>query len=231
MIDIHTHILPGVDDGSSSFEESIEMIKKEIEQGVTHIVLTPHVFSKEQDKTRAFHIKQFELLQDKVKDLNITLILGAEIYYRSHIDVNYDDFVFGDSNIILMEFSTSNFHDIESIVFDIQAQGYQVIVAHVERYQYLKKGDYQKIRNTGALLQVNASALLGISKYADKKTVNYLVKHQLIDIVATDTHHINHRPPNLLDAYNKLKKHYKTDDLELMFHRINMNLIKKVSAN
>jgi len=221
MIDIHTHILPGVDDGSQSFEQSITLIKEEIKQGVTHIVCTPHVLSKEQKTSRAFHIEQFNKLKEMTKDLNVELILGAEIYHHDHMDINYDDYVFENTNILLIEFSTSHEHDIESVAFNLQAQGYQVIIAHVERYPYLDKSDYQKIRNTGALLQVNASAILGISKYANKKTVKYLIKHRLIDVVATDTHHITRRPPNLKDAYKKLEKKYDKELLKQLFHRIN----------
>lgn len=222
MIDIHSHILPLVDDGSKSFDESIKMIELEISQGVTHIVCTPHVFSKEQDKSRAFHLKQFQKLKEATSHLNITLILGAEIYYRSHVDINYDEFTFEDTNIILLEFSMTHAHDIEAVVFDLQAQGYQVIVAHVERYQYLNKDDYQKIRHTGALLQVNASSIIGKSKYADKKVVKYLIKNKLIDVVATDAHGIDRRPPYLLDAYKKLEKNYDKDYLDLIFNRINL---------
>lgn len=221
MIDIHTHILPNVDDGSKSFDESIKIIELEITQGVTHIVCTPHVFSKEQDKSRTFHLEQFKKLKDATSHLNIKLLLGAEIYYRSHVEIDYQQFALEDTNIILIEFSTTHAHDIESIVFDLQAQGFQVIVAHVERYQYLKKEDYQKIRNTGALLQVNAAAIIGKSKYADKKVVKYLIKNQLIDVVATDTHGIDRRPPYLLDAYKKLEKIYDREYLDLIFNRIN----------
>ncbi len=219
MIDIHNHILPGVDDGSSSFKESIEMIKKEIEDGVTHIVLTPHVYSRDQKKDRDFHVNQYNLLVDQTKDLDINLFLGAEIYYRSHLDLDFDKYTFGDSKIILIEFNPSVENPIEEVVYNLTVKGYQVIVAHVERYQYLKKEDYQRIRNAGALLQVNASAIIGIDKYSKKSIIKYLIKNKLIDIVATDAHGIKKRPPNLKEAYNKLSKVYDKDLLNSIFNR------------
>ncbi len=223
MIDIHTHILPEVDDGSRSFEESIEMIKKEISDGITDIVLTPHMYAREQKKDRRFHKAQFEKLLELTKDLPIHLYLAAEIYYRSHIDLKLDEFVFPGTNIVLMEFSMEHETPIEEIVYNYQVSGYQIIVAHVERYKYLSFDDLIKIKKTGALLQVNASSILGLDKYSDKKAIKFMVKNKLIDVVATDTHGIKRRPPILKEAYDKLRKYYKDDDtLNVIFNKIKL---------
>lgn len=225
MIDVHSHILPLVDDGSQSFELSIDLIKEEIKQGVTHIVLTPHIFGKEQKSNRAFQIEQFNKLKEMTKDLPITLILGAEIYYRPHFDLELHRYAFEDTNIILMEFSTVHKTAIEDIVFNIQAKGYQVIVAHVERYLYLTKEDIINIKKTGALLQVNSSAIVGPDKYTKKSMVNMLIRNKFIDIIATDTHNLDVRKPLMQQAFIKLKKYYSQEELYLLFNRI--NFIKK----
>ncbi len=224
MIDIHTHILPNVDDGSKDLETSILMIEREIEQGVTDIVLTPHVQSTVTKANTAKRKKQFELLKEEVskRGLNINLHLGAEIMYHSHIETDFSKYQFGKNKYVLIEFSTKAESPIEEVCFDVMAMGYQVIVAHVERYNYLKIEDIISIKQTGALIQTNASAILNIDKLANKKTVKKLIKEDLIDIIATDTHNIEKRPPNLLEARKVLKKHYDEDKLNLLFNRIDL---------
>ena len=224
MIDIHTHILPNVDDGSKDLETSILMIEREIEQGVTDIVLTPHVQSTVTKANTAKRKKQFELLKAEVskRSLNINLHLGAEIMYHSHIETDFSKYHFGKNKYVLIEFSTKAESPIEEVCFDVMAMGYQVIVAHVERYNYLKIEDIISIKQTGALIQTNASAILNIDKLANKKTVKKLIKEDLIDIIATDTHNIEKRPPNLLEARKVLKKHYDEDRLDLLFNRIDL---------
>jgi protein-tyrosine phosphatase len=224
MIDIHTHILPNVDDGSKDLETSILMIEREIEQGVTDIVLTPHVQSTVTKANTAKRKKQFELLKAEVskRSLNINLHLGAEIMYHSHIETDFSKYQFGKNKYVLIEFSTKAESPIEEVCFDVMAMGYQVIVAHVERYNYLKIEDIISIKQTGALIQTNASAILNIDKLANKKTVKKLIKEDLIDIIATDTHNIEKRPPNLLEARKVLKKHYDEDKLNLLFNRIDL---------
>jgi protein-tyrosine phosphatase len=224
MIDIHTHILPGVDDGSKDLETSISMIEREIEQGVTDIVLTPHVQSTVTKANTSKRKAQFELLKAEVskRGLNINLHLGAEIMYHSHIETDYSKYQFGKNKYVLLEFSTKAETPIEEICFDVMAMGYQVIVAHVERYGYLSIADIGKIRANGVLIQVNASAILNKDPLASKKTVKKLIKENLIDIIATDTHNMEKRPPNLLEARKVLKKYYDDDRLDLLFNRIEL---------
>jgi protein-tyrosine phosphatase len=142
--------------------------------------------------------------------------------YHSHIETDYRKYQFGKNNYVLLEFSTKAETLIEEICFDVTAMGYQVIVAHVERYNYLKLEDIIKIKLTGALLQTNASAILNQDKLANKKTVKKLIKENLIDIIATDTHNMKKRPPNLLEARKVLKKYYDESSLGLMFNRIEL---------
>ncbi len=168
--------------------------------------------------------KQFEMLKEEVlkRGLKVNLHLGAEIMYHAHIDTDYSKYQFGDQKYVLIEFSTKAETPIEDICYDVMAMGYQVIVAHIERYNYLKIEDIEKIKLTGALIQVNASAILNVDKLANKKTVKKLIKLNLIDIIATDTHNMDKRPPNLLEAKNHLKKYYDQEQLDLLFNRIQL---------
>ncbi|BCR36072.1 tyrosine-protein phosphatase [Mariniplasma anaerobium] len=224
MIDIHTHILPKVDDGSQDIETSLKMIEIEIMQGVTDIILTPHIQSRVTKASKEEQIIAFNSLKEAVKQskLDINLYLAGEIHYRSHLNTNYDDYAFGKHKYILMEFPTRIETPIEDICFDLMHMGYQVIVAHTERYQYLSMEDIIKIRETGALIQTNASSILNLDKSVDKKTVKMMIKNNLIDVIATDTHNLDKRPPNLMQAKKHLSKYYDDKSLNLLFNRIEL---------
>ena len=224
MIDIHTHILPNVDDGSKDIKTSIEMIEQEIKQGVTDIVLTPHIQSTVTKANTAKRQAQFEILKSEVnqRGLKINLHLGAEIMYHAHIETDFNKYAFGKNRYVLIEFSTKVETPIEEVCFDMMAMGYQVIVAHVERYSYLSIDDIKSIKASGALIQVNASAILNKDPLASKKIVKKLIKQKLIDVIATDTHNMDQRPPNLLEAKAYLKKYYDEAALDLLFNRIEL---------
>lgn len=207
IVDIHSHILPMVDDGARSFDESILMIQKEIEQGASKIILTPHVQSRVTKTTREEQVEIFHQLKKKVEELSldVELILGAEIFYRSHLSPDYHTLTLGDSKCLLLEFSTMIETHIEEIVYNIKRQGFIPIVAHVERYEYLKMVDYELIRRAGGILQVNTNAVLGLDSKSDKKLVHKLLKNKLVDIISTDTHNLDYRRPNMKDCYEELK--------------------------
>ena len=187
MIDIHTHIMPNVDDGSDSIDTSRYLLKQEIEEGINKVILTPHQNKKTLDKDKL--IKEFNIFKEKVKDLNIEILLGSEIYYY---DTLKDDLKNGkcltinNSKYFLIEFSTNTEFNIKDIVYDFYILGYKPIVAHIERYDYLKEEDYYEIKNY-ALIQVNSKSFF---EKDYKKTCMYLVKNNLIDFIASDCHNI-----------------------------------------
>ncbi|MCF7930937.1 MAG: hypothetical protein K9L02_05475 [Acholeplasmataceae bacterium] len=219
MIDIHSHILPGVDDGSKSLELSIEMIKKEILDGVDCVILTPHVQSTVSKVEPSEHIAIFNNLKEEVRkqNLKIDLYLGAEIFYRSHIDTDFKSLTLAGTKYILLEFSPTNVTPIEEIVYDVSRMGFIPVIAHVERYEYLELEDYVKIKSTGSLLQMNTTSILGLDKKLKKGVVHKLLKNQLIDIVSTDTHSMGLRLPNMKETYQFLSKHYDVSYLDQIF--------------
>ncbi|XFA98545.1 CpsB/CapC family capsule biosynthesis tyrosine phosphatase [Candidatus Izemoplasma sp. B36] len=223
MIDIHTHILPNVDDGSPDLETSIELIKNEINQGVTDIFVTPHYYkyrgylsSSEQNK------KIFDMLVDRVNELElkINLYLGMEVYYT--IDMlklleNNTLSTMNHSSYVLIEFSLNK--ELESIpeaINNLTAKGYVPIIAHPERYPYLTKiSEYEYIKRMGALIQVNASSINGYYGRKVKKFVLNLIKNNLVDFVASDIH--SFRTSKLLDAYNLVKKQFSEETAKKLF--------------
>jgi protein-tyrosine phosphatase len=219
FLDLHTHILHAVDDGSPSIENSILMLQEEINEGVTHVVLTPHMQSRVQKVERTMHHERFQELQDAVQKekLPIRIYLGAETLFRSHLNPSYDELTLGHSRYILLEFSTREEQPIEEIVYDISRMGFIPIVAHIERYSYLSFDDYAAIKKTGALIQVNTTSILGLDKTVKPKLPIKMIKEGLVDLIASDTHNLDVRKPNMMMCYQVLKKHVSQEILDTLF--------------
>ena len=210
MIDIHTHIIPCVDDGSPSLEESIKMIKHEIDIGVDTIICTPHHIYGRYMKSVEEIKEQFELLKKEVKKekLPIKLLLGQEICYSHKEDQiamlkEGKLLTLGGSNKILLEFSfTREPEDILEVIYNFSINGYKVIIAHVERYEWMTYDKVLSLRNEGALIQINSNSYLGLTTWKEKRFTRKLIKNGLVDYVASDTH--SFRPSTLDKAYNKI---------------------------
>ena len=219
MIDIHSHILPLVDDGSKSIELSIEMIKKEVLDGVKKVILTPHVQSSVSKVDPSEHLALFNQLKQEVKNLglDIELYLGAEVHYRSHINTDFSKLSLAGSKYVLIEFSFSIETNIEEVAYDLSRRGFIPIIAHIERYKYMTLEDAFLIKQTGALLQMNTTSALGLDKKLKKGLVSSLLKNKLIDFIATDTHNMGARIPNMKETYEHLSKHYEQEYLDQIF--------------
>jgi len=224
LIDIHTHILPCIDDGSPDIETSIELIKTEIEQGVTDIFVTPHYYH-----LRGFispveeNKKLFRTLKEEVKKqgLEVNLYLGTEIYYNRKTLRNLKNNIvkpLGNSKHVLIEFSLSKeIEDIPEAINNLTAKGYVPVIAHPERYPYIKKIEpYVYMKKMGAKIQINASALLGKYGGKIKKFVLKLIEKNLVDFVASDMH--NFRMDGLKDAYCVVEKVFSKEKAEQLFN-------------
>jgi len=211
MFDIHTHIIPYVDDGSSSLEESINMIKHEIDIGVTDIICTPHHIFHRYEATVEVIKERFNFLKEEVEKLNlpIKLYLGQEICYTHREDIismlkNGTLLTLNNTNRVLLEFSfTREPEDILDVIYNFNINGYEVIIAHVERYEWMTLDKVVALRNEGALIQINSNSYLGFTTWKEKRFVKKLLKHNLVDFVASDTH--SFRPSTLDKSYKKIK--------------------------
>lgn len=211
MYDIHTHIIPYVDDGSSSLEESINMIKHEIDIGVTDIICTPHHIFHRYEATVEVIKERFNFLKEEVEKLNlpIKLYLGQEICYTHREDIismlkNGTLLTLNNTNRVLLEFSfTREPEDILDVIYNFNINGYEVIIAHVERYEWMTLDKVVALTNEGALIQINSNSILGLTSWSEKRFVKKLLKKGLVDYVASDTH--SFRPSTLDKSYKKIK--------------------------
>lgn len=224
MIDIHTHILPHVDDGSANMETSIRLIESEVKQGVTDIFVTPHYYRfREFLSTHKQNRDLFESLMTEVKrlDIPVKLYLGNEIYYDLDTLRRLESgtvIPMGDSRYVLVEFSlTRETEDIPDAINDLTAKGYIPIIAHPERYPYIKSlQDYKIMRHMGAKIQINAGSLTGYYGKKVKSFVKKLIKNDLVDFVASDIH--DFRMGFLGDAYRIVAKMFGPEKADHLFN-------------
>lgn len=218
MIDIHTHIIPFVDDGSPSVEASLEMLKREICDGVTDIIVTPHYRLNMYERNPQVIRERFELLVKEAAALPIKLYLGQEIALRGAIVSRLERgeiFSLNASKYVLLEFDYNNEVDIDSVVYDLIVSGYKPIIAHIERYAYLKVQGAEELKKNGALLQINASSVVDdFRKEYKKRALNYL-KCGLVDIVASDLHY--NRQSRIIEARDYITKKYGEDTCVRLF--------------
>ena len=214
MIDIHTHIVPGIDDGSSSLEMSRKMLEEEIKQGVDEVILTPHVcidhpLYMEKDK----YLECINKFIEDCSDLPIKLYPGQEIYYKKGTFEAFKQNKFlplGNTDHYLVEFSmASDFEDIETSVYNLICSGYKIILAHPERYLYMDEELMYKLKEVGCLFQMNTSSILGLFGRSVKKNAIIMLKNGYVDFVASDTHGLGKRSPNLGKTLKLIEKKYK----------------------
>ena len=212
MIDIHTHVIPYVDDGSPNLETSIAMIKHEISIGVDTIICTPHHIYTRYEASVEVIKERFNFLKEEVEKLNlpVKLLLGQEICYSHREDIismlkKGELLTLNDTNRVLLEFSfTREPEDIADIIYNFHINGYQVIIAHVERYEWITLDKVIAMKNEGALIQINSNSYLGMTTWSEKRFVKKLLKKDLVDFVASDTH--SFRPSTLDKSFNKIKQ-------------------------
>ena len=217
MIDLHCHILPGIDDGAKTLRDSILLLKSESNQGVKAVALTPHFDIQKTtiDDFCTLRNKSLELLKssDEFKNIGITVKTGAEVYYSPMLyDVDLAPLCIEDTDYILIELPVSSKpYELKSIMQNILNRGYIPILAHVERYQYFAENPIMlyELISDGCLAQVNAGAITGGGNNS-AIAIKYL-KWELAQIICSDCHSVEHRPPNMDKALAQVTKKLGND--------------------
>ena len=226
MIDIHSHLLFGVDDGSRTLEESVHVIKKLSEVGYTDIILTPHYINDSTYvSTREENLDVLKRLKVGLirNNVNVNLYLGNEIYIDSEIANLLKNNIISslnDTKYLLIELPMSGENEIYYDIFlDLINMGYKVILAHPERYISFQK-DFNKIyelKELGVLLQSNVGSILGDYGRGAKKTIKRLLKENLITFMGTDIHHNKEEYTFVLKAKKKMGKYLTQNQINNIF--------------
>ena len=198
QVDMHSHVLPGIDDGAQSVEESIVLIRRMMALGIKKIIATPHIMADFYRNTPETINGALEILRAELKkqDIDIEVQAAAEHYFDETLEKRVDErkmMTMGD-NYVLFEYSfisppPNAFTVIQKM---IEWGEYKPILAHPERYLFLSIDSILNLRNWGCNMQLNTISLTGYYGKIVKKRAEELIDNEMIDFISSDMHHLRH---------------------------------------
>ena len=219
-VDMHNHLLPGIDDGAPSMEHTIGILLKFVELGYKKLVFTPHIMQDCYPNTPAIIEEKLSEVQKEIKNLGIKIEVEASAEYNiedAFFDkIKKDDLIAFRGNYILFEYSFfSKPQKTEKFIFELIVKGYKPIIAHFERYPYYfnQPDIIQQYREKGVLIQLNLLSIVGHYGPEVQKQAHWMIDNGYVDFVATDCHRIEH-----LEILQRTASHpyfHKLKDLDL----------------
>lgn len=218
MIDFHSHILPGIDDGSRSYDETVKLLLEAKEVGFNKIISTSHY------AVDCYEVPEYKR-KELIEQLNLEnrfpeVVLGSEIFLTYNIlDLlkEYNASTINGTNYVLFELPLrSHFMNLKDLIFRLQENNYRLILAHPERYSVVQK-DFNflyELKDMGVLLQSNYGSILGIYGGAAKRTLKKMLKENLVDLFGSDVHRENTIYPKVPKAIQKISKYISEERLE-----------------
>lgn len=200
VVDVHSHIIPGIDDGASTLDESISMLRRLEKMGYKKVITTPHVMHDYYRNTPENIQQGLEVIRGAAQSENITLEIDAAAEY--YCDEFFLELIqegklltFGD-RYVLFEFSFYTQPQIaDQAIFEMQAKGYRPVLAHFERYPYFydkREKWIHHFKDKGVFLQMNLLSLAGRYNKEIQKQAEWMVDQGFPDFVGTDSHHADH---------------------------------------
>lgn len=196
-VDLHSHLIPGIDDGSKTLEESIALITELKKMGFHKIITTPHIMSDYYRNTPDIILSGRDKVREELERLKIDISFdaAAEYYYDEYfIDILKANKVITINNeYLLFELSyLTKPSGVREIIFEIQLKGYKPLLAHPERYPFYSLAEYMELKEAGCLFQMNILSPTGHYGSNAKQNAEMLIDNQMIDFIATDLHHMQH---------------------------------------
>ncbi len=233
MIDIHSHIVYGLDDGAKTIEESVEIARRACQNGIKVMIATPHfreLYSYKDTEYESNFIRLTERLS--AEKINLKLLPGNEAY----LDENLLDSLnngkcktMAGSSYVLIEISYgASMHMVKNMLFAIMLQGYRPIIAHGERLVQRRKDMHfvKELNAMGCLIQMNGDALFGFGRPWKKHWLWKSLRDNIFNFVASDTHDLLKRAPMLKKAYKRVKKKLGKEMADNLFIRNQLSVIK-----
>jgi protein-tyrosine phosphatase len=197
-VDIHSHLLPGIDDGAATVEDTLLLTNALRDFGVDQCITTPHIMKNVWDNTKESISDAYTIAVENLKEPNnFSLRFAAEYLMDANFAALFltEPLLTLKGNLVLVEISYLNPpFQLYEIIFDLQVAGYQPVLAHPERYIYFHHNfhEYEKLKNSGCLLQLNLLSTIGYYGENVAKISEKLLKKGMIDFVGSDVHHENH---------------------------------------
>lgn len=225
MIDLHCHILPGIDDGAETIEDSVAMAEKAIGQGITHILCTPHHNNGSYENPKSEVIPRVAALQQEFekRHLDLTLLEGQEVRITGDLleEINNDQILFTDlqDTYLLIEFPTMdvpNFSD--QIFFELRAMGKVPVIVHPERNAVFREDPNRLIPylEMGCLAQLTTPSYIGVFGKDIQKTAKQMVEHNLVQMMASDAHGIKKRTFAMKEAFHQIGHDFDEEKVKTM---------------
>jgi len=214
--DIHSHLVPGIDDGSESMEESISLIKALQQMGYKKIITTPHIMGDFYKNTSTIIREGYAALKEEIskQQIDIELEVACEYYIDDHFMnlIEKDDILSFGKRYVLVESNTINYTEIvRKAFFNLGIAGYQPVFAHPERYYYLWKdfNRYHEFHDMGIYFQLNIVSLAGYYSSTVKGIAEKLIDARLVDFIGSDLHEMRYADAMMAARFspymNKLK--------------------------
>ena len=201
--DIHSHLIPGIDDGSTDMQTTISLIKEMQKLGFSKIITSPHVMSDIYKNSSETILNGLAAIRAELKEQNINMKIDAVAEY--YLDYDFEQKIgkeklltFGDEYILVELSFIQAPKNLFDIIFKLQLEGYKVVLAHPERYHYLQIKDYQDLVNRGVFLQINFLSLISYYSPHIKLKAEDLIAKNLVSFIGTDCHNLKHA-----DLYKK----------------------------
>ena len=236
MIDLHCHLLYSADDGAKELEDSIEMFKEAEKAGFTKICCTPHYLYPQYVKTKKENLEKIEIIKRKLKEdkVDIEIFLGNEIYITENIDElikNEKVSTIADTDFVLVEFPMNfKLYAMENEIDNLISSGYNVILAHPERYSYVQKNIefLDEYIERGVYLQGNYESLIGKYGIGAKRTLIKLLKQEKIDFMSTDNHKVGSTYTKMDKILKVLKKYAKDEYFDRLTIKNQEDILKNI---
>lgn len=235
FVDMHSHIIPGVDDGAADAEEMKRMLRMAYEDGIRHIIATPHHHPARGMTDVETLIRRATVLQEAAHamDPRFRIYLGMEIFFMQDTVEKLkrrEILTMNRRNFVLTEFSPGdNYHKIRQGIGQLQMNGYTVILAHVERYPCLMESVERtaELAGMGTRLQVNSGSITGDSGRRVKNYIRELLDRDLVFCVGTDAHNSRERAPVMKKAAGYVQKKYGEEQMRRIFFGNAAQMLRK----
>jgi len=197
-VDLHSHLIFGIDDGAKTLEDSLELISSLSELGFKKLIMTPHTMLDAYPNTKETITEKFEVLKNEValKNIPISLEVASEYYldegFEKHL--NNKPLLINEEYLLFETSYMAKPINMEETIYNIASNGYKPLLAHPERYRYIKNldNDYNRLKELGVYFQLDTNSMGGFYGKDALKKANYLIDNGMVDFVGSDTHNAKH---------------------------------------
>lgn len=198
-VDVHSHFIPGIDDGAKTMEDSLELLELMQQFGYRKVITTPHIMSDYYRNTPDIILSGLDKVREAAAKKGLTIQIDAAAEYYLDIELeekikNKELLTFGDNHVLFEMSFVSEPPNLNRVVFEMQMAGYRPVLAHVERYNcwHQQPEKIQSMFDKGVVLQMNLNSLSGHYSPQTKKVAEKLIDQDMIGLLGTDCHNTNH---------------------------------------